>query len=70
MTRLRLTLGALWLLAALLLGRWGLDPITAAAPLAATCTPRPAVTVTIPSAGTGTLQATIGAATDAGLTLQ
>jgi hypothetical protein len=70
MAGMRLTLGALWLLAALVVGWQGLQAVTAAAPLAATCTPRPAVTVAVAPAGAGTLRATITAATAAGVTLQ
>src|SRR4051794_32079182 len=66
-TGMRLTLGTL--IALLLLSLTGLVP-SAAAPLAATCSPRPPVNVTVAATGNGALQATIGAATAAGVTLQ
>src|SRR4051794_3236568 len=68
---MRVPVALLSLLAALVLVRFGLEPIAAAAPpSAAACTPRPAVTVTVNPGTTGTLQATISAATAAGVTLQ
>src|SRR5947209_1669712 len=66
---MRLPIRVVGLVAALLLAWWWLDPTTAA-PLAATCIPRPPVAVSVTSISVGTLQATIGAATGAGVTLQ